>query len=117
MARSSTEAEYKGFADVAAKVTWVVSILNEIGLSLFALPALWCDNLGATHLCANSVFHARTKHIEVNYHFVRNKVASGDLKVRFVSTQDQVADIFSKLLSVKRFEFLLDKLNVLCLPP
>ncbi|XP_019183561.1 PREDICTED: uncharacterized protein LOC109178368 [Ipomoea nil] len=61
VARSSTEAEYKALADVSAEVTWVVSLLQELGLHTGQPATLWCDNLGATYLCANPVFHARTK--------------------------------------------------------
>jgi hypothetical protein len=57
---------------------------------------LWCDNLGATYLMANPVFHAHTKHIEIDFYFVRERVASGDLNVRFISTSDQLADMFTK---------------------
>ncbi|XP_019171428.1 PREDICTED: uncharacterized protein LOC109166983 [Ipomoea nil] len=117
VARSSTEAEYKGLADVAAEVVWVQSLLRDLGLHHSTVPVLWCDNLGATYLCANPVFHARTKHVEVDYHFVRDKVASGDLKVNFVSTHDQLADIFTKALSTARFDDLRAKLGVVPCPP
>ncbi|XP_019160565.1 PREDICTED: uncharacterized protein LOC109157127 [Ipomoea nil] len=69
VARSSTEAEYKALADVSVKVTWIVSLLREIGFSLGATLRLWCDNLGAAYLCANPVFHVRTKHVEINFQF------------------------------------------------
>ncbi|XP_019157466.1 PREDICTED: uncharacterized protein LOC109154041 [Ipomoea nil] len=116
VARSSTEAKYKALADVAAEVTWVQSLLRELGLHPPTVPILWCDNLGATYLCANPVFHARTKHAEVDYHFVRDKVTTGALKVNFVSTSDQLADIFTKPLSSSRFGDLRRKLSVvLCL--
>lgn len=117
VARSSTEAEYKGLADVADEVTWVVSLLRELGLPPDTPPRLWCDNLGATYLCSNPVFHARTKHVEIDYHFVRDKVASGEFQVHFISTKDQLADVFTKPLSAPRFSFLRDKLNVVPLPP
>ncbi|XP_019154333.1 PREDICTED: uncharacterized protein LOC109150813 [Ipomoea nil] len=112
VARSSTEAEYKALADVAAEVTWVVSLLRELGLHTSQPSTLWCDNLGATYLCANPVFHARTKHVEIDYHFVRDKVATGDFKVNFISTKDQLTDIFTKPLPGSRFTALRDKLNV-----
>ncbi|XP_019157371.1 PREDICTED: uncharacterized protein LOC109153935 [Ipomoea nil] len=107
VARSSTEAEYKALADVSAEVTWVVSILRELGLHTGEASTLWCDNLGATYLCANPVFHARTKHVEIDFHFVWDKVASGDLVVNFVSTKDQLADIFTKLNLYQVFGLLL----------
>ncbi|XP_019173479.1 PREDICTED: uncharacterized protein LOC109169035 [Ipomoea nil] len=102
VARSSTEAEYKALADVSAEVTWVVSLLRELGMHSGQSATLWCDNLGATYLCANPVFHARTKHVEIDYHFVRDKVASGDFVVNYVSTTDQLADIFTKPLPAPR---------------
>ncbi|XP_019173896.1 PREDICTED: uncharacterized protein LOC109169468 [Ipomoea nil] len=112
VARSSTEVEYKALADVSAEVTWVVSLLRELGLHSGEPSTLWCDNLGATYLCANPVFHGRTKHVEIDFHFVRDKVASGDLVVNFVSTKDQLADIFTKPLPGPRFADLRDKLNI-----
>ncbi|XP_031106254.1 uncharacterized protein LOC116010901 [Ipomoea triloba] len=112
VARSSTTAEYKALADVAVEVTWLVSLLTELGMQPAVPPRLWCDNLGATYLCANPVFHARTKHVEIDYHFVRDKVAKKELLVHFISTKDQLADIFTKPLPGSRFAFLRGKLNV-----
>lgn len=98
VSRSSTEAEYKALANGTAEATWVQSLLKELQVAQPRAPVLWCDNLGATYLTANPVFHARTKHIEVDFHFVREKVAMGALDVRFVSSADQVADAFTKPL-------------------
>ncbi|XP_019156862.1 PREDICTED: uncharacterized protein LOC109153447 [Ipomoea nil] len=111
VARSSTEAEYKGLADVSAEVTWLVSLLREIGFPPVSAPKLWCDNLGSTYLCANPIFHARTKHIEIDYHFVRDKVAKKEIQINFISTKDHIADIFTKILSTLRFNSLRHKLN------
>ena len=96
VSRSSTEAEYKALANGAAEAIWVESLLKELGVSQQGVPVLWCDNLGATYLTANPVFHARTKHIEIDFHFVRERVASGALEVRFISSNDQLADVFTK---------------------
>ena len=95
VSRSSTEAEYKALANGAAEAIWVDSLLKELGVVQQRTPILWCDNLGATYLTANPVFHARTKHIEIDFHFVRERVATGALEVRFISTDDQLADMFS----------------------
>ena len=101
VSRSSTEAEYKALADATAEVMWVQKLLGEFGISHPRAARLWCDNIGATYLTANPVFHARTKHIEIDYHFVRERVAAKLLDVRFISSADQVADGFTKALPDK----------------
>ena len=78
----------------------VQTLLRELGVKSPKAAQLWCDNIGATYLSANPVLHARTMHIEVDFHFVRERVAQGLLDVRFVSTKDQLADGFTKALPV-----------------
>lgn len=95
VACSFAKAEYNGIADVSAEVTWVVSLLCELGIASTTAPRLWCDNLGATYLCANPVFHAHTKHVEIDYNFVCDKVANGELHVNFISNKNQFVDIFT----------------------
>ena len=65
------------------------------------MTILWCDNLGATYLSVNLIFHACTKHVEVNYHFVRDRVAKKEIVVRFISSQDQLADVLTKPLPTR----------------
>ncbi|KAJ0615408.1 putative RNA-directed DNA polymerase [Helianthus annuus] len=83
VSRSSTEAEYKALADTVAELTWLEALLKELHVSMTSAPILWCDNLGATYLSTNPVFHARTKHVEIDFHFVREKVAQKQLSVQF----------------------------------
>ena len=76
------EAEYKSVANARAEIMWVQGLLKELRIFLRRAPSLWCDNLSAIYLAVNPIFHARTKHIEVDYHFVRERVAHKDLDVR-----------------------------------
>ena len=76
------------------------------------VPIIWCDNMEANLLAFNPVFHARTKHIEVDIHFIREKIEAKQLEVRFVPTEEQVVDMLTKPLSTNRFDFLRDKLKV-----
>jgi histone deacetylase 1/2 len=112
VSRSSTEAEYKAMANAAVEIIWLESLLRELGVRLPHPPCLWCDNLGATYLSANPVFHARAKHIEIDFHFVRERVRSKQLQVRFVSSRDQLADGFTKSLPTHKFEAFRDNLNL-----
>ncbi|KAD2197633.1 hypothetical protein E3N88_41661 [Mikania micrantha] len=99
-------------ADTVSELVWLETLLRELHVIMKAAPTLWCDNLGATYLSRNPVFHARTKHIEVDYHTVRERVARGQLMVRFISTKDQIADIFTKPLPTDRFALLKTKLKL-----
>jgi hypothetical protein len=116
VSRSSTEAEYRSLANTTAELQWIQSLLKELGVFMATPPTLWCDNLGATYLTANPMFHARTKHIEIDFHFVRDKVASKNLVVRFISTKDQKADIFTKPLVSTRYSTLRDNLSIMEIP-
>lgn len=80
--------------------------------SLDGPPILLCDNLSATFLTANPVFHQRSKHIKLDYHFMREQVQSGELVVRHVKLVDQIADIFTKAIGSSRFKNLRYKLLV-----
>jgi hypothetical protein len=112
VSRSNTEAEYRGMAGACTELIWLQQLLHELQVPLVKNPVLWCDNLGATFLASNPVFHARTKHIEIYYHFVREKVVNKQLDVRFISSKDQLPDIFTKSLSFTRFTIPRNKLTL-----
>uniref|UniRef100_A0A2N9IX43 CCHC-type domain-containing protein n=1 Tax=Fagus sylvatica TaxID=28930 RepID=A0A2N9IX43_FAGSY len=110
VSRSSTEAEYRSLAVGAAEVAWIRMLLSDLHVFLSECPLIWCDNTSAISLASNPVFHARTKHVEVDYHFVRERVVRGDLKVQFIPTVDQLADLLTKALPTPRFVQLANKL-------
>ncbi|XP_058215495.1 uncharacterized mitochondrial protein AtMg00810-like [Rhododendron vialii] len=96
VARSSTEAEYRVMAQTASDLVWLQQLFSELHIPSSTPHVLWCDNKSAIALACNPVYHARTKHIEIDYHFI----------------QAQIADIFTKALSVSRFQLLNSKLMV-----
>ena len=103
VARSSTEAEYRALASIAAEMSWLHILFKELRIFLSHVLVLWCDNASAIAVSTNPVFHSHTKHIEVDYHYVREKVLRRDLCVRFVSGKDNLADIFTKSLPSPSF--------------
>ena len=112
VALSSTEAEYKGVAMAACEIAWLLKLLQDLGHKVPGAITLYCDNIKSIQLANNLVFHARTKHIEVHYHFVREKVLAGDIDFVYVSTQEQVADIFTKSLGVEKQQRFRDAMGV-----
>lgn len=96
ISRSSAEAEYKGVANATAETTWLRNLLLELHLPLRQATIIYCDNISAVYLAKNPVQHQRTKHIEIDIHFVREKVRIGALRVLHVPSDYQYADIFTK---------------------
>ena len=91
---------------------WIHSLLLEFRLSSSSMTTLWCDNLRATFLSTNSMFHACTKHVKVDYHFVRDHVAKQEIQVQFISSKDQLADVLTKSLPPISFAYFRSKLRV-----
>ncbi|CAN1759561.1 Retrovirus-related Pol polyprotein from transposon RE2 [Linum perenne] len=112
VSRSSTEAEYRALATAASEILWLASLLHEIGFTPTSPPTIWCDNIGATYLTKNPVYHSRSKHLEIDFHFVRERVAAKQLHIAYISSKDQIADTLTKSLPAPRFTTLRLKLNV-----
>ncbi|XP_071704952.1 secreted RxLR effector protein 161-like [Rutidosis leptorrhynchoides] len=106
VALSSTEAEYIAATMAAQECTWLRRLIGDILEKVDYVVKLKCDNESVIKLASNPVFHARTKHIEMRYHFISEKVLSGEIELANVRTNAQVADIFTKaLMKVKFMEF------------
>ena len=81
VSHSSTETEYRALASTVAELSWLRTLFKQLCLYLHHIPVLWCDNISAIALASNPVFHSKIKHIEVDYHFVREKVISSNLNL------------------------------------
>jgi hypothetical protein len=113
VSRSSSEAEYRALASATCELQWILYLLRDLHISCSKLPVLYCDNQSAVHIASNPVFHERTKHLEIDCHLIREKLQAGILKLLPISSQDQVADFFTKALLPKTFNVLLSKLGLI----
>lgn len=106
VSRSSTEAEYRSMADTTSELQWLMILLKELHVNLETVPVLHCDNISALALATNPVHHSKLKHIEVDIHFTRAQLKAGTIKVQFVSSKEQLADLFTKGLCSPQHTYL-----------
>jgi hypothetical protein len=112
VALSIAEAEYIAAGHCCAQLLWMRQTLRDYGYKL-SNGALLCDNESAICMADNSVEHTRTKHIDISYHFLRDHQQKGDIEIAYVSTHNQLANIFTKPLDEKTFSKLRNELNIL----
>ena len=110
VSRSSTEAEYRAMASACSEILWLRGLLSDLGFAQTAPTPLHADNIGAIRITANPVFYERTKHIEVDCHFIRDEYKRDVIRLPHVPTEFQFADIFTKGLPRPRHQFLVSKL-------
>jgi len=107
------ETEYEGAAIAACELVWLQKLLSDFGQLVDAPVTIYCDNINSILLANNPVYHARTKHIEVHYHFIREKILAKEIDLIHVSTEDQVVDIFTKALGIDKLRKFRKMLGVL----
>lgn len=114
--RSRVESEYKSLISASAKLAWLQSLFSKIGGCCMEKPIVCYDNISATKLARNPIYHSKTKHIEIDTHFIENKVLVGELNIQYIPSEERVIDVMTKLLSCTYFNYLRAKLNVHCCP-
>ena len=113
VSKSSSEAEYRAMSSAASEVAWVVRLLADLQLHSLQPVTLHCDNQSAIHIAKNPIFHERTKHIEVDCHFTRDKVLEGLIQLTYLPTSSQLADVLTKILPSSQHNTLISKLGML----
>ena len=111
VARFSAEVEYRAMTLATCELIWLKHLLQELKYGKDEQMKLICDNQAALHISSNLVFHERTKHIKVDCHFVREKIASGCMTTSFVNSNDRLADILTKSLRGRRIKYICDKID------
>ena len=109
--RSLAEAEYRSLVAITSEISWLTALLQDFGVKV-DLTMAYCDNQAAIHIASNPSFHESTKHIEIDCHFIREKVVQGIIKLVHVPSTHQLADLSTKSLPNPQFKILLSKMGV-----
>ena len=102
VSRSSAKSKYRGIAIATAEIVWTQALLTELCVQVDQVSILYYDNVSACYMAKNPVFHARTKHIEIDLHFIRDQVILQKVQLQFVPSVDQPADLLTKHLTSSR---------------
>lgn len=112
VSRSSAEAEYRSIATTVTEVVWMIGLMNDLGIKIHKPIDVCTDSKAAILLAANPVYHERTKHIEVDCHFIREKIVQGIICTKYIPTQEQPTDMLTKGLTKVQHQVLSSKLGV-----
>ncbi|KAF3663185.1 putative agamous-like MADS-box protein AGL62-like [Capsicum annuum] len=110
ISRSSAKAEYRSLASTVAEITWIIGLFNTLDVPLTFPVPLNCNSKAAIQIAANPVFHERTKHIDIDCHFIREKVLSGLVVIRYLCSSEKPADVLTKGLCRNQHAYLISKL-------
>ena len=113
VARSIAESEYRAMALCSTEITWINSLLGELRIEVERVPMILNDSTSAAAIAANPMYHSRTKHFEIDLHFLRDKVTKGELEINYIASKDQIADVLTKPLPYYKFSYFRNKLKVI----
>ncbi|KAM6579722.1 hypothetical protein CsatA_008998 [Cannabis sativa] len=111
VALSTTEAEYVATTEAIKEAIWLKGLMRELNL-LKGIPTVYSDSQSCIFLCKNPMFHDRTKHIEIKYHFIRDKVTQGEIDIEKVPTEDNPADMGTKIVTLNKFIHCMNLLRI-----
>jgi hypothetical protein len=114
---STTKAEYIAACEACTEAIWLRKLISGLFDQVLDSTVIYCDNQTCMRLLEHPVFHDRSKHIEHKYYFIRDKVQEGEVKLQYISTDEQVADILTKPLSRIKFAYLRDKMRLVEITP
>lgn len=113
MSRSSADAEFRGMVHGVFKLLWVKRVLRDLGFSVNKTMNLYCDNQAAVKIANNPVQHDRTKDVEVDHYFIKDHLEKKTIKLQFVNSKEQLADMLTKDVHARLFNGSLDKLRMM----
>ncbi|KAL0558994.1 hypothetical protein IC582_003583 [Cucumis melo] len=113
ISRSSAESEYRAMTQSVCAIVWIHQLLSETCFSITVPAKLWCDNQVALHIASNPVFHEQTKNVEVDCHFIREKIQDGLVSTGYVKTGEKLGDILTKAVNGARISYLCNKLDMI----
>ncbi|WMV15360.1 hypothetical protein MTR67_008745, partial [Solanum verrucosum] len=112
VSKSSAEAEYRSLASTMAKLVWIIGLMKEIGVEVTLPVNVYSDSKAAIQIATNPVYHERTKYIEIDCHFIREKIMQGMISTNYIPTNEQPADLLTKGLCRMQHELLSSKLGI-----
>jgi hypothetical protein len=110
---STTETEYIALSVEVCEAVWLCKLLTDLFDHEMDLTIIHCDNQSCVNLSENPVFHDRSKHIEIKYHYIRDMVQRKTIHVQYISTHEQIVDIFTKPLAKTKFEYFCERLGLI----